>query len=352
MTTRWPPSVNAYVNTREIAGLFQIEADAKPGVELAKVEKAIDEELAKFLAEGPTAAELERVKTQYAARFVKGVETDRRLRRQVRHPGVEQVYGGSPDAYKKTLEHIDRGDARDAQGEREPLALRRRLRPRGHALSRLRRRQGRGATARRCRPSGAPPQVQFPAVQRATLPERPEDHAGRAALHPGHQLRAHRRRRLRLGQDRASSATSSLAMSMLDEGTAKRSSLQISEELAQLGAELRAGSDLDTCGVSLSTLKDKLDPALDIYADVILNPAFPEADFQRLQKLQIAQIGQEKDSPDRHGPPGPAQAHLRRRSPLRQPVHRIGHRGLRGQADPGRPRQVPQDLVQVRGTPP
>ena len=41
----------------------------------------------------------------------------------------------------------------------------------------------------------------------------------------------------------------------------------------------------------------KLDPALDIYADLILNPAFPEADFKRLQKIQIAGIAQEKDSP-------------------------------------------------------
>ena len=44
-------------------------------------------------------------------------------------------------------------------------------------------------------------------------------------------------------------------------------------------------------------MKEKLDAALDIYADVILNPRFPEADFQRLQKLQIAQIQQEKSSP-------------------------------------------------------
>ena len=77
----------------------------------------------------------------------------------------------------------------------------------------------------------------------------------------------------------------------------KRTSLQISDELAMLGASLGTGSNLDTSFVSLTTLKDKLDPALDIYADVILNPSFPEADFQRLQKLQIARIAQEKASP-------------------------------------------------------
>jgi zinc protease len=91
--------------------------------------------------------------------------------------------------------------------------------------------------------------------------------------------------------------TASLAMSMIDEGTAKRTSLQISDELAMLGATIGAGSNLDTSSVSLTALKDKLDPSLDIYADVILNPAFPEADFARLQKIQIARIAQEKASP-------------------------------------------------------
>ncbi|MGZ5488913.1 MAG: M16 family metallopeptidase, partial [Candidatus Aminicenantales bacterium] len=100
-------SVNAYVNTREIAGLFQIEADARPGVELAAVEKAIDEELAKFLAEGPTAAEIERVKAQYAARFIRGIERIGGFGGKSDLLASSMVYGGSPDAYKKTLDHID-----------------------------------------------------------------------------------------------------------------------------------------------------------------------------------------------------------------------------------------------------
>jgi len=36
--------------------------------------------------------------------------------------------------------------------------------------------------------------------------------------------------------------------------------------------------------VSLSTLRENLDPALDVFADVVLNPSFPQADFQRQQR--------------------------------------------------------------------
>jgi len=91
--------------------------------------------------------------------------------------------------------------------------------------------------------------------------------------------------------------TAKLTMQMLDEGTARRSALQISDELASLGASLNADSDLDTSAVNLSSLTSTLDRALDVYADVILHPAFPEADFLRLQKQLLAGIQQEKSQP-------------------------------------------------------
>ncbi|MFA4924043.1 MAG: pitrilysin family protein, partial [Ignavibacteriaceae bacterium] len=91
--------------------------------------------------------------------------------------------------------------------------------------------------------------------------------------------------------------TANLAMNMLDEGTKKRNALQISEELESLGANLSTGSNLDMSSVTLSSLKSNLDKSLDIFADVVLNPSFPEADFNRLKKEQIAGIKREKSSP-------------------------------------------------------
>jgi zinc protease len=95
----------------------------------------------------------------------------------------------------------------------------------------------------------------------------------------------------------SSPGTAKLAMNMLDEGTKKRSSLEIDEELSRLGAVLNTGSDLDTSSVSLSALKANLDPSLELYADVILNPAFPEGDFKRLQNQQLDAIKREKSEP-------------------------------------------------------
>jgi len=88
-----------------------------------------------------------------------------------------------------------------------------------------------------------------------------------------------------------------MTFGLLDGGTKRRNALQISDELMRLGANLNAGSDLDTSTVSLSALKENLDPSLDIFADVILNPSFPQEDFARLQKQKLAEIQQEKVQP-------------------------------------------------------
>jgi zinc protease len=288
-------SVSAYINPREIAGVFTVQADARPGVELAKVEKAIDEELARFLADGPTATELERVKAQYAARFIKGVERIGGFSGKSDILATSEVFGGSPDAYKATLKHIEEATpATLKESANEWLSdgvyiLEVTPYP-AYAAAKE------GADRKTVPAAGTAPEAKFPAVQRATL-----GNGLKIVLAERHTIPV-----INFGllvdagyaSDRSGiPGTSSLAMAMLDEGTAKRSSLQISEELARIGAELNARSGLDTCYVTLSTLKDKLVPALEIYADVILDPAFPEADFSRFQKIQLAQIAREKNSP-------------------------------------------------------
>ena len=66
--------VVGFVDDREIGSQVYLWATVQPGGDLAKVERALDEELARFIRQGPTPAELERVKTQYRAEFVRGLE--------------------------------------------------------------------------------------------------------------------------------------------------------------------------------------------------------------------------------------------------------------------------------------
>ncbi len=72
-------------------------------------------------------------------------------------------------------------------------------------------------------------------------------------------------------------------------------SLELRREL--LGATLGTHSNLDLSVVTLSTLEENLRKALDIFADVIINPAFPEEDFQRVKQQRLAGIRQEQANP-------------------------------------------------------
>ncbi len=95
----------------------------------------------------------------------------------------------------------------------------------------------------------------------------------------------------------AKAGRASVAMNMMDERTKTKDALQINEELSMLGASLSAGSDLDASYLRMTTLKPSLDPSLDLYADVLLNPAFPAKEFDRLKKDQLSQIQREKATP-------------------------------------------------------
>jgi zinc protease len=91
--------------------------------------------------------------------------------------------------------------------------------------------------------------------------------------------------------------TARLAMLMLQEGTKKLSSLDIAARAETLGASLSVGSTLDRSYLGINALSAKLGESLDLYADVLLNPTFPDKELERLRGQTLASISQEKAQP-------------------------------------------------------
>lgn len=89
----------------------------------------------------------------------------------------------------------------------------------------------------------------------------------------------------------------SVTADLLDEGTKNRDALQISEGIVSIGASFATNSSLDGSFITLSTLTKHLDKALDVFADVLINPTFPEKDFERIRKSRIASLMQQRDQP-------------------------------------------------------
>ncbi|HEY0385131.1 MAG TPA: pitrilysin family protein, partial [Pyrinomonadaceae bacterium] len=90
----------------------------------------------------------------------------------------------------------------------------------------------------------------------------------------------------------------SLTAALIDEGTRTRSALDIANQLSAIGASLYTGADSDYSGLNLLTLEKHLDRALDIYADVIINPAFPEDELRLQRASRLAALLQRRDNPD------------------------------------------------------
>ncbi len=288
-------NVGAYVDIRQIGGLFTIEATVKPGGDEAAVEKAIDEEVARLLAGGPTADELERVRSQYFASFVRGLERIGGFGGKSDLLARSEVFGGSADAYKNELGWVRNASAGDVQKiAKEWLSdgvYTQIIRPFPNYKPATQ-----AADRTKMPEPGVPPAPKLPEIQTTTLSNGLE-----VVLAERHEVPVVNFNLLvdagYAADQFAQPGTAMLAMNMLDEGTKTRDAIAISTDLARLGATIGSGSNLDSSTVALSTLKTSLDAALDLYADVILNPAFPKADFERLQKQQLAQIQREKATP-------------------------------------------------------
>ena len=284
--------VSAFSYDQEIGGQFTIQATARPGDDLAKVEKALDEELARFLEDGPTAAEMERVKNQSMAGFVRGIERIGGFGGKSDLLARNQVYLGSPDAYKTSLKRIEAATPEDVRS-----AGRRWLSDGVFVLEVHPYPKYETSTAAADRSKlpdlGTFPELHLPKLQHSTLAN-----GMKVVLAERHETPLVN---LWLVLDAGYAAdqsalpgTAQAIAALLTGGTKTRTALQISDEQGMLGAQLGASSNLDVTTVRLSALKAKLDPSLALYADVILNPAFPQEDFARQQKLQLAAIQREK----------------------------------------------------------
>ena len=91
----------------------------------------------------------------------------------------------------------------------------------------------------------------------------------------------------------------SFTASLLREGTKTRASKDISEQVDSLGATLGANSGFSsmTTNVNAGGLVENLDQTLEIFADVIRNPTFPQAEVDRYKTRTLAQLQFLRSSP-------------------------------------------------------
>ena len=288
-------SATASNDTSEIGGQFDFTLTANPGADLDKVEKAADEELQGFLKNGPTAAELQLAKTQILGRYARIVERIGGFGGKSDLLARCQSFKGNPDCYKDYLKWVKAATpatvkkAADEWLSDGDYVLEVHPYPTTFKTDAKLDRSKEPA-------AGDPMSLKLPPLQKATL-----SNGLKVVLAERHSAPVVNFTLLVESGYSADpvdgTGTASFAQRMLEEGTPTRDSLKIGEELESLSANFNAGANLDYSIVSLNTLKSTMDPSLDIYADLILHPAFPQKEFQRLQKERLAGIQREKVTP-------------------------------------------------------
>jgi zinc protease len=139
--------------------------------------------------------------------------------------------------------------------------------------------------------------VKLPKAQEATLPN-----GLRIVLLESHKIPTFNMQMVVLSGGLSDQADfrglASFTASLMREGTAKRSSKDIAEQVDALGATLFANSGLSsmTSTVSASGLVESLEQTLDVFADVVRNPSFPQAEVDRYKTRTLAQLQFQRSS--------------------------------------------------------
>jgi zinc protease len=304
--------VGASHPTHLLTGTFEVSVYARPGVDdrpkhqLAELVKLVDAEIERLRKDGPTAAEVRKAQNQRESGVIMGLQS---VSHKASVLNQYTAFVDDPLGYRTELEKVFAVTPADVQ-----RVARQYLGPNRLELDVLP-----GA------PASRPPEVAVDRSKQAPLFNPPsvavKDNFNRSVMprlgpRPRYAPPRFERRQLSCGLElrvverhelpivtcdlviksgetltpKGKEGLASITAGLLDEGTTSRNALQLAGELSEIGATLGAGGDLEASTVSLTTLARHLDQALDLYADVILHPAFPEKELNRLKIQRLAQL--------------------------------------------------------------
>jgi zinc protease len=289
-------AVTAGVGSRELGSLMTVTVTLKPDADVAAAEREMDSVINELIEKGPTAEELQRARSRNLAGFLRSLERLGGFGGRSDVLAESMTFGGSPEAYLDGIELMAKAQPEDVRH-----AAQRWLKANNYTMvvSPFPKIAGNKVKLdRSILPAlAAAPEIKFPDVQRATLKN------GLNVLlierHSAPVVNATIVVDAGYASDTAAKAgAASLALDLMDEGTKTRDAFQIVDQLDSLGATLNTFSRLDLSFVKLQATSENLRPSLDILADVVLNPSFPQDQFSIQKQRRIAQIGQEKAQPN------------------------------------------------------
>jgi predicted Zn-dependent peptidase len=306
--------VSAGLNPLQRAGIFTVSVSVRPGVDPAVASKRLDEIMADYIKNGPTADEVQRAVMSEVSGEIRGLEQVGGFGGKAVSLAQGQTFAHDSNFYKKTLASyaavtpalvraaMQRWLTRPAltitlsPGDRPAYQEAKAVEPpKGTSKD-----EGAVKGNRPVPPVGQLAALDFPDIVHTKLSNGiPVDYVQRTAV-PVSQVA------LAFDAGDAADAPTARGLSvfttrMLDEGPEGLSSQQYAEAQERLGADVNANDGADRSYVMLNTLSPNLAPSLDLVSDVIRRPGFRIEDIERLRAQTLTGIAQTQKDPTRVG---------------------------------------------------
>ncbi len=288
--------VTVYQQSNELGSTFNIEVTAREGHALDEIEKAVEAELSRLLTSGVAASELNEAQNEIEAQFVRALQQVGGFGGRADRLNLYNVFLGDPDGFQWDLDRYGKVTASDVlKYAKQYIDMDHRVVI--HIVPMKETTEIKDTADRTLMPKpAAEPSFNPPSIQRTKLSNKLD-----VLLVEDHKLPLVQVDLVIKSGFAADSAdrpgAASLTAELIDEGTKTRNALQIAKEEKALGATLQTGSFFDASTVELNVLKKNLDRGLNLMADVVLNPTFPNDELERQRAIYLGNIQQEAKDP-------------------------------------------------------
>ena len=305
--------VNANQNSNALTSMFVVDVTARPGHSAQEIEAAIDAELEALRNAGPTEQELERARNTIETAMLTQIEKvggsglANQLNQYNQYVGDPGYLGQDIERYRRvSVADIRRVVAAQLQnsaravvtgvpgtpdlGPEVPTPAPAKVK--AGSVTAINRDQ---AWRVRVPKAGPQPKIVLPKGSSFTLSN------GLTVIHNDNPALPMVSAQLLIKSGSAANpltlpGLANFTAHMLEEGSATRSAPQIADQVAQLGAFLGTGSSADASVAEVLSLKANFGQALDLLADVVQHPIFPDAEVERQRASRIGALAQQRES--------------------------------------------------------
>lgn len=284
---------NAY--PQDLSSSFNITVHVKSGVDAKEVEKVIDEEIAKYLKNGPDSELLKNAKLFNNVQLISSLESKANIGRLL---ADGQLFTNNPLFFKTELEWTNAASAKDLKGTAKHWLEKSYYQLTVEPFPKLK--QSTETVNRSEIPAiGGATGVTFPEISEATLKNGIKLIVAKHGTLPLVDVSLD----FKTGDYadvKSAKGAATMAFSLLDKGTKEHDAASFSTAMDKIAMQPRIGAREEYSGVSFRVLSTKLKESLNLAAEMLRTPTFPHEEFDKERQAWNVTLKQMQSNPSKY----------------------------------------------------